>query len=171
MWSSISFFLCISFQMVCQSDKMHYCVRKLYIIYLFIYLFIGHTCGIWRFPGWGLIGSTTVSLCESHSNARSLTHWVGPGIEPVTSWVPSQIRFCCATAGMPYFYYFLLFRLYPQQYGSSQARGWIRAAAASLLSHSQMGSLSEARDRTHILMDTSWVHYCRATLETPKALF
>ena len=148
------------------------CKKALY--YLFIYLFIYLLATLAAYGGSqarGLIGSTTVSLCESHSNARSLTHWVGPGIEPVTSWVPSQIRFCCATAGMPYFYSFLLFRLYPQQYGSSQARGWIRAAAASLLSHSQMGSLSEARDRTHIVMDTSWVHYCRATLETPKALF
>ena len=57
----------------------------------------------------------------------------------------------------------------PVAYGSSQSRGQIGAAAASLdHSHSnarsetlqQHASLSEARDQTHILMDTNWVHYC-----------
>ena len=63
----------------------------------------------------------------------------------------------------------------PAAYGGSQARGRIRAAAASLRhSHSNMWSklqlwpapqftasqilaVSEARGQTHILMDTSWV--------------
>ena len=30
--------------------------------------------------------------------------------------------------------------------------------------------LSEARDRTHILRDTSWIHLCCATTGTPKKL-
>ena len=34
----------------------------------------------------GLITTTAASLCCSHSNARSLTHWAKPGIEPETSW-------------------------------------------------------------------------------------
>ena len=55
-------------------------------------------------------------------------------------------------------------------FGSSQARGRIRAVAAGLChSHSNAESelclnvphsfnpLSEARDRIHFLMDTSWV--------------
>ena len=65
----------------------------------------------------------------------------------------------------------------PMAYGGSQARGLTRAEAADLRhSHSNAGSqprlrdlhhssyqcwilnpLSEARDQTHVLMDTSWV--------------
>ena len=76
-----------------------------------------------------------------------------------------------------------LFEATPTAYGSFQARSEIRTAAASLHhSHSNEGSelicnlyhssqqgwifnsLSEARDRTCILMDTSQVHYSRATI-------
>ena len=65
---------------------------------------------------------------------------------------------------------------YPTAYGSSQARGRIRAAAESyttamatldlshicnlchsLQEHLILNPLSEAMDRTRILMDTSWV--------------
>ena len=48
-------------------------------------------------------------------------------------------------------------------YGSSQARGRIRAAAAGLHHSSQqrqiLNPLSEARDQICILMDTSWIHF------------
>ena len=70
-------------------------------------------------------------------------------------------------------------------YGSFQASGWIRAAAAGLHhSHSNIGlsrvfnlhhsswqcripdPLSKARDQTHILMDASWICFCCATVGT-----
>ena len=45
----------------------------------------------------GLIGATAAGLCKAgskpspwptaHGNARSLTHWEGPGIEPESSWI------------------------------------------------------------------------------------
>ena len=72
-------------------------------------------------------------------------------------------------------------------HGSSQAGGQIRAAAADLHhSHGNTGSshicdlhhsspkhwilnpLSETRDRTYILMDTSRIRFCWATVGTPS---
>ena len=58
-------------------------------------------------------------------------------------------------------------------YGSSQARGRLRTAAASLHhSHSNSGSfkpLSEARDGTRILLATRQIQirFCYATTGTP----
>ena len=82
--------------------------------------------------------------------------------------------------------FFFLFMATPPAYGSFRARGQIRAAAASLttgtathilscicnLHHSSqqcwiLNSLSEARDRTCLLMDTSLVCHHGATVETP----
>ena len=77
------------------------------------------------------------------------------------------------------FFFLFLFRDASVIYGSSQARGRIRAAAAGLyatamatwdpscvcnLHHSSrqcwiFNPLSEAREWTYILMDASWVHY------------
>jgi len=75
-----------------------------------------------------------------------------------------------------FFFFFLLFRATPTAYGNSQARGQTRAAAIRLhhqrqiqamsvtytTAHGNAGSLTkiEARDQTHIFMDTSQVCYC-----------
>ena len=69
----------------------------------FFFLFKAiHTCGIWRFPGYGSnrsyscwstpqpqqrqIWAASVTYTTAHSNAGSLTHWMRPGIEPASSW-------------------------------------------------------------------------------------
>ena len=39
----------------------------------------------------------------THSNARSLTHWVRSGIEPASSWIPVRFLTCWATTGTPTF--------------------------------------------------------------------
>jgi len=39
----------------------------------------------------GWIGAAATGLCHSHSNARSLTYWARPGIEPVSSWMLVRI--------------------------------------------------------------------------------
>ena len=59
--------------------------------------------------------------------------------------VPSRICFCCATTGTPLSLSLSLslsfFRATPTAYGCSQARGWTRTVAASLLQrHSNTGS-------------------------------
>ena len=86
--------------------------------------------------------------------------------------------------GNEFFFFFLLFRGAPAAYGSSQARGWVSAAAAALC-HSSAGSnqcpwptpqlmatrilnpLNEARDLTCILMDASQIHFHCAIMGTP----
>ena len=74
-------------------------------------------------------------------------------------------------------------------HGVSQAMGPIGATAASLYqSHSNAGSelhlhpthsswqcqilnlMSEARDQTHNLLITSWIHFCCAMIGTPLLL-
>ena len=84
----------------------------------------------------------------------------------------------------------LFFRAAPTVYGSSQARGQIRATAAGLhtatathalncvcnLHHSSWQSwipdpTREARDQTCILMDTSQIHSHCATTGTPRLFF
>ena len=75
--------------------------------------------------------------------------------------------------------FFVFSRAAPMAHGGSQARGRIRAVAAGLhhglrtsdpshiwdlhhssWQHQTLNPLSEARDRTHVLIDTSWVHSC-----------
>ena len=46
-------------------------VQPLYFIFLSFCHFLGHSLGIWRFPGQGQIGAVAASLHQSHSNARS----------------------------------------------------------------------------------------------------
>ena len=39
------------------------------------------------------------AYANSHSNARSITHWVGPGIEPASSWTPTEFATCWPITG------------------------------------------------------------------------
>ena len=65
------------------------------------------------------------------------------------------------STGNKLFLFVCLFRAAPEAHGSSQARGQIEAVAAglhhSLLQHGILNPLSEARDGTPVLMDTSQV--------------
>ena len=64
-------------------------------------------------------------------------------------------------ATLLFVFFFFFFLPAPRTFGSSQARGQIRAIAAGLHHSSQqcwtLNPLNETRDRTHIPMDLSWV--------------
>ena len=78
-----------------------------------------------------------------------------------------------------FFFFFGLFSFAPAVHGDSQARGPTGVAGLGH-SHSSSGSkpcsqqpwilnsLSEARDRTYNLMDTSRIGFCCAMMGTPK---
>ena len=83
------------------------------------------------------------------------------------------------------FFSFYIFKAASVAYGGSQARGWVRAAAASLRHRHScsnvrseqccsslqcwiLNPLSEARDWTCIPMDTSQFSYHWATMGTPR---
>ena len=84
------------------------------------------------------------------------------------------------------FFFFLFFRAAPTAYGSSQARGWIRAVAAGLNhSHNNMGSKLhlppipqpmampdlQGQDWICIPMDTSQIRFYCAKMGTPFCHF
>ena len=78
--------------------------------FLFFFWWGGCSCSIWKFPGQGSnrsynchstpqpqkcqIWATSATYTTACGNARSLTHWVGPGIEPEFSWI--LVRFVSA---------------------------------------------------------------------------
>ena len=72
------------------------------------------------------IQAASVTYTTAHDNGRFLTHWMRPGIKPASSWfiLMNHNR-------SPKFVCLLLMALH-SAYGSSQARGWIRAATAGL---------------------------------------
>ena len=59
----------------------------------------------------------------------------------------------------------------PQLPASATATAMHDLSCASSLQHHILNPLSEARDQTCVLMDTSRVHYHWATTETPPGLF
>ena len=65
---------------------------------LFIYLFIlvfsrAASVAYGGSPVRGRIGAVATSLHHSHSNARSLSHWARPWIEPASSWMVVRFIF------------------------------------------------------------------------------
>ena len=89
-----------------------------------------------------------------------------------------------------FIYLFCFLGPHPRHIGSSQAWSQNRAAAAGLCySHCSAGSeprlqptpqliatldpqpTSEARDQTHLLMDTDRIHFCCTTTGTPSQYF
>ena len=94
---------------------------QMLFLHLFLFclsLFLGHIFGTWRFPGQRSnqshscqsiqgpqqrgVQATSVTHTTAHSNARSLTHWVRPGIEPASVRMPVRFVNCWTTTGTPF---------------------------------------------------------------------
>ena len=90
-------------------------VLLLFFFYFFIFYFLGPHLWHMRFPGLGLnqscccrptpqpwqyrIQAVSATYTTAHGNARSLPHWVRPGMEPATSWFLVGFVNLCATTG------------------------------------------------------------------------
>jgi len=147
------------------------------------------------------------SLTHKQGQGSNLhPHGLGLRLGLTTRVRTSQVHFHCPATRTPcflFFYliwelgflfsyfiylltYFCFFRATPEAYGSSQARGHIRAISAGLciaiatldpsrvcdLHHSSwqcwiLNPLSKVKNYTRILIDISWVHYRWATMGTP----
>ena len=147
----------------------------------------------WLHPWHAEVPDQGLNLSHSCGNVGSLTYCIRQGLNPhlysdlsYCSWILNP-RHNSGNAPKIFFsislslyisfsfFFFLLFRAALVAYGSSQARGHIRAAAASpatatamgdlnhmcdLCHSSQFNPLRDARDGTRILMHTSLVCYC-----------
>ena len=91
---------------------------------IFFLCFLGPYSLHMEVPGWRLnqsyscqpkpqplqreIQVVSVTYTTAHSNARSLTLWAGPGIEPISSWILVRFLTCWATIRItPFFFSFL----------------------------------------------------------------
>ena len=116
------------------SFSMHF-LKKSRFAFVCLLFFFGCIRGIWRFLGQGMNLSHSFDLHHRCSNTGSLSHcpWA-------RDWPHASTATCCTTVRTPRIFFFLHFRAIPMAYGSSQARGQIRAAAAGLHhSHSNSG--------------------------------
>ena len=106
---------------------------------------------------------------------RQKLSWCVPGTETRTMWL--QIRWSHIWLSLLFFFPFFFFGLFRgthEAYGSSQARGQIGGGVAGLFYSSQqvriLNPLSEARDGTLVLINTTQVSYCWATTGTPLTI-
>ena len=97
-------------------------LKKFFLIFYYFLYFLGLLPGTWRFPGWGSnwscscqptpepqhlgIRAMSATYTIAHDNARSLTHWVRPGIKPATSWFLVEFVNHWARTGTPPMLYF-----------------------------------------------------------------
>ena len=87
-------------------------IKWLWIFLFIFFFFLGLHRDIWRFPGkgsnwrygcWsmpqehGIWAKAATYYTTVQSNARSWSHWVGPGIEPIPSWI--LVRFVSTEPG------------------------------------------------------------------------
>ena len=130
-------------------------------------------------PDLGLI----CSLHHSSGPHQIPTHWARPGIKPTSSWI--LVGFVTTEPQWKRLFVFFFFFLFiyvciylfwgphPWHMEVSRLRVELEAAVASppLQQHWILNPLRETRDQTGVLTDTSWFHYCWATMGTSPLCF
>ena len=84
-----------------------FCLFKVFCFCFFFFFLaapVAYGCSGAR--GW--IWATSVTYTAAWGNARILTHWVRPGIEPVSSWILVMFLTHWATMVTPYWKIFLI---------------------------------------------------------------
>ena len=80
-------------------------IWRLFVLFLFFVVWLVgwfcHTHGIWEFLGPPSNSSRNCNLHHSYGNARSLNHYVGPGIEPLLPQRHSRSLTHCTTVRTP----------------------------------------------------------------------
>ena len=61
---------------------------------------------------WDLSHICNLHHTTAHGNARSVTHWARPGIEPMSSWMLVGFINHWATMGTPYFFFYIKIDFY-----------------------------------------------------------
>ena len=82
------------------------------------------SCSRWPMPEPEQLGilAESVTYTTAHGNARSLTHWVRPGIEPVSSWMLVGFVNHWATTRAPAFLFYVFLCLFQNFFEHS--RSW-----------------------------------------------
>ena len=89
-WTNEAWFLCEKTQALeTFSSKLLNSANFFFFSFFFFFFFFFRAAGAVYGSSMarGQIGAVPSSLQHSHSNAGSLTHWAGPGIEPTSSWI------------------------------------------------------------------------------------
>ena len=85
----------VNFPKACQEDfRASHNVNLFFNCIFFFFFFFFFRAALVSSQGRDQIRATAASLRHSHSNSRSLTHWVRPGIKPAFSW--KVVRFITA---------------------------------------------------------------------------
>ena len=107
------------------------------------------SCSCWPTPQPQQHGiqAESVTYAIAYCNTRSITHWGRPGIKPTSIWI--------------------LVAAYTTVMATSDPSS-ICDLRCSLWQHQTLNPLSEARNPTWVIMDTSWVLNCWATMGTPQ---
>ena len=94
---------------------------------------LGYSCWLTPQPQQRRFWTMSVNYTIAHGNARSLTHWARPGINPATSWL--LVGFICAAKGnsqfLNYIQVYFMWCRSQMQLWSCVAVLWCRPAAAA----------------------------------------